>query len=131
MTNEKKVVLIIITGFIALSIFSWLPTPETKDLIRLAINCILCWFLYKGANWSRWVMAVLASLASVVTAVALMKLPGQITTMLGLVVVFFFYSFAAVILLSQKFIKNHFAPEREKGTEKREQIYFLTDVCNK
>ncbi|MCE9942542.1 hypothetical protein [Aeromonas rivipollensis] len=110
MTNEKKVVLNIITGFIALSIFSWLPTPEAKDLIRFAINCILCWFLYKGANWSRWVMAVLASLASVVTAVALIKLPGQITTTLGLVVIFFFYSSAAVILLSQKFIKNHFAP---------------------
>jgi hypothetical protein len=110
MTNEKKVVLIIVIGFISLSIFSWLPTPETKDLVRLAINCILCWFLYKGASWSRWVMAALSLLACLVTTVALIKLPNQAETMLGLTVMLFFYSTAAFILVSGKFIKNHFVP---------------------
>ena len=112
MSSQKTVILIIIIGFISLSIYSWLPEPETKDLTRLAINCTLCWFLYKGANWSRWVMAVLSVLASVITAVALLKLPvqtvEQVTAMIGFSIMFFFYSAAAFVLISQKFIKDHF-----------------------
>ena len=114
MNNEKKVILILIFGFITLSILSWFPAPETKDLIRLLINCTLCWFLYKGANWSRWVMVISSSLASFLAVAALIKLPihttTQVTTMFGLTIVLFFYSVSAFILISQKFIKNHFAP---------------------
>ncbi|WP_417704395.1 hypothetical protein [Pseudomonas sp.] len=112
MNNQKIVVLTIIFGFVSLSIYSWFPTPETKDLIRLTINCILCWFLYRGANWSRWVMAVPSLLASVTTATMLLKIPAQtaeqITTMIGLTVMFIFYSTAAFVLINQKFIKTHF-----------------------
>lgn len=109
MTREKKAVLVIIAGFIALSVYSWFPVPEAKDIVRLLLNCVLCWFLYKGVNWSRWIMAVLSLLASGVAAIAVINLSNLTVASLGLVVMLVFYSVSAYILISQKFIKKHFS----------------------
>lgn len=113
MSNEKKVVLLLIGGFLAASLMSWFPGPEIKDVIRFLLNCVLCWFVWKGANWARWVVGVLALLACVVGAVAIWRIPVGIEALVPLVAMVLFYGFAAYVLLSLRWIRPHFlAPQR-------------------
>jgi hypothetical protein len=103
MINNPKVLLALIVGFLLFSLLSWLPAPDAVDVIRFAISCVLCWFLYQQANWARVVMGVLSLLGALVGALFLVKAPAQIELLAVLAAMVIFYGFAAYVLLSQRF----------------------------
>ena len=111
MSDERKLVLLLIGGFLAISLMSWFPGPDIKDVGRFLLNCALCWFLWKGANWARWIMGVLAVLACVLGVVALLRTSMQMGVLISLVAMTFFYGFAAYVLLSLQWVRLHFRSE--------------------
>jgi hypothetical protein len=107
-SNERKVVLLLIGGFLVVSLMSWFPGPDATDIVRFLVNCTLCWFLWKGANWARWVAGVLAILACGLGAIVLLRTPMQMEAMVPLVAMTLFYGFAAHVLLSLQWVRSHF-----------------------
>lgn len=111
MSNERKVVLLLIGGFLATSLMSWFPGPDVKDVGRFLLSCTLCWFLWKGANWARWIMGVLAALACILGAVALLRTSARMEAAVPLIAMTVFYCFAAYVLLSLQWVRSHFRME--------------------
>ena len=108
MSNAQKLVIAIIAGFLVLSLASWLPGPETKDVVRFLLIVLLCWFLWRGAGWARWVLGVLAAIALIVAGISILRTPFQIETIVILAAMLLFYGFAAFVLLSGKWVRPHF-----------------------
>src|SRR5688572_18535412 len=90
---------------------SWFPGPDVKDVGRFLLNCTLCWFLWKGANWARWIVAVLAVLACVLGAVALLRTSVRMEAMVPVAAMTLFYGFSAYVLLSLHWVRPHFSAE--------------------
>ena len=103
MINNRKVLVTLITGFLLFGLLSWFPGPDAGDIVRFAISCVLCWFLYQRANWARVVMGVLSVLGVLVGAVFIVKAPVKYELLAVLTIVVAFYGFAAYVLLSQRF----------------------------
>jgi hypothetical protein len=108
MSNARRLIIALIVGFLVLSLASWLPTPEAKDVVRFLLNALLCWFLWRGARWARWVLGVLAAVAFIVAGISVLRMPFQIEATVILTAMGLFYGFAAFVLLSGKWIRSHF-----------------------
>ncbi len=108
MSRDKKIIIGIIFGFIWFSIMSWFPSPEAKDIVRTIFGVVLCIFLYKGYNWSRWVMGVLSALAAIVAALSILAATGSFQTVVIFGLMLCFYCYAAVYLLNPKALRSHF-----------------------
>jgi hypothetical protein len=107
MTDAKKLILVLIAGFLSLSLLSWLPSPDAKDIVRFLLNTVLCWFLWKGVNWIRWVLGALAAVACLVAIVSVLRTPMQVEAIVVLAAMLLFYGFAAFALLSGKWVASH------------------------
>ena len=116
MTKELYILSAFSIGVILFSIFSWFPDPEVKDYVRTSLNVILCSFILKGHNWARWVMGVLLGLGGVTSLIVLAKLNVELSDQ-GYASIFIIVSMAclyisfAIVLVTQKFIPNHFRSE--------------------
>ena len=108
MNTEKRVIGGLISVFLFFSTFGVFPEPDIKGLIRFSLSCLLCWFLYHGANWARIVMGSLSALAAIVVAAYLVKLHGQGQSVFLPAFLFAFYITATYILFSKKFVGKHF-----------------------
>lgn len=105
--------IIIVTLTIAATtiIFSWLVSGFEDiviELIRFALTCGLCYGLYRGYNWARYIMIPLAGLTSIISFLALLTLASltegaMIFLMLGLL-----YGAIAFSLMFSKNIKYYF-----------------------
>ncbi|MEM7612593.1 MAG: hypothetical protein AAF270_12990 [Pseudomonadota bacterium] len=104
----KNIVILISVLVIALSVLSWLPAPEAKDLIRTSMNVVLVLFLYRGANWARWVVGILCGLASVTGIYLLTATGNDSSQMILLWIMTGIYAGISVILLSGAFVGPHF-----------------------
>ncbi|TVZ37657.1 hypothetical protein P886_1999 [Alteromonadaceae bacterium 2753L.S.0a.02] len=115
MTKDKIVVIGLILGFVAFSVYSWFPAPELKDFVRTLLGVGLCLCLYLGYTWSRWVIGVLSLLGAVfgwivlAAGLASEQLNSEVLVFL---IVCSFYSFAAFCLLNPRLLKSHFNRER-------------------
>jgi hypothetical protein len=109
MSNDRKIIVALIAGTLVLAILSWFPKPDTQDFIRFLLTAVLCWFLYRGDNWARVIMATLSALASVIAAVFLIGLSAGLDTIALLVIMFAFYGFAAFILFTRRYVEHYFS----------------------
>jgi hypothetical protein len=66
--SAKNIVVSIIAAdlmfTLILILIRWFLLSEAKDMdmARFFVHCVLCWFLFKGKNWARWVFVVLSAL---------------------------------------------------------------------
>jgi hypothetical protein len=110
-SNAQKVILVLIGGLLAISSISWFVGPDAKDFVRFLLECVLCWYLWKGANWARWVVSVLAAVACVMLAVSALRAPVQGAAAAVVIAIALFNGFAAYVLLSRKWVAAHFRTE--------------------
>lgn len=110
-SNDKKVILLLIGGLPAVSLVTSLLEPDARDLVRGPLECALCWYLWKGANWARWIAGVLAAGACVMLTVSVLHSSMQVEAVVVLVVLALFYGLAGYVLLSRKWVATHFRTE--------------------
>jgi hypothetical protein len=105
----KKILVSIIVSILAFSILSWFPNPDSKDIVRFAVNCIFCWYLYKGKNWARWILVFLLGLAG--SYGVLMSLNGNISLEKGVLLyaMSFTYIVSAILLIFSKVVSRYFS----------------------
>jgi hypothetical protein len=108
MNKQKVIVVAIICGFIGFSALSMIGSVGTQEVVRFALNCVLCFFLYKGLNWARVTMGVLALLAAGV-AIFYVVQRGMSAPLL-LIPMGAFYGAAAGALLFGKDLRGYFRP---------------------
>ena len=106
--SAKSIVVSIIAVILVLSIFSWFPSPETKDIVRFFLNCVLCWFLFKGKNWARWIMVILLTLAGTMVFFVMVTSPQDMEKAIVLYVVSFSYLVSAALLVFSKAVAGYF-----------------------
>lgn len=108
-SSGRTLVIIVISVILVISIFSWFPSPELKDITRFLITCLMCWFIYQKKNWARFTMAILLLIAGLMGLIALITgiEPGSGTFLvLSFVVAAYFVS--ACILFFSKEVKKYF-----------------------
>ena len=113
--SGRRLVLAVIVASLTLSVlaivaFNIARGPERlpQQIVRLLLTVGLCVFLYRGANWARWVagiLFVLAGLGSLLGGVAVLS-----TSMAGLllIVMGFVYLASAVVLLFVPAVRAYF-----------------------
>ena len=80
---------------------------------RFMLTCWMCWFLYHGRTWARWVTIMLLGIAvlSMIPTLEdfnLAKFPG-----LYLLIMTLGYALAVSLLLGGPGIRDHFTPKQE------------------
>ena len=108
-SSAKKIVLSIIAAILVLSVLSWFPSPEPKDIVRLCINGVLCWFLFKGKNWARWVFVVLLALGGAIAALAISSGHNGAGKSVVLLVMSVTYLASAGLLTFSKSVTSYFS----------------------
>ncbi|WP_157960450.1 hypothetical protein [Marinimicrobium alkaliphilum] len=108
MTRDKRIIIGIIFGFFCFSVFSWIPGPEVKDIVRTTLLIVLSTFLYLGHSWSRWVIGSLSVLAATLGIFSLLSTPGNIAQAIILGIMSCFYFYAAFYLLNPRLLTSHF-----------------------
>lgn len=113
--NANKLVLVLIAGLLALSLASSFIEPVVADFFRFPIECVMCWYLWKGANWARWLTGILAALACILLTVPVLQASLHIEAAALLVVLALFHGFAAYVLLTRKWVAAHFTSRSVNG----------------
>lgn len=97
---------------IALSLFmgvvSWFPDPQTKDIIRLGLNVLLCYYLYKAKNWARWIMGVLFVAGGIASLMFVLSVEGHAVNKLLFLAMGLIYLLAGYVLFSSKLTGEYF-----------------------
>lgn len=111
----RRLVLAIIVASLALSVLAILvfnvargPERLPQQIVRFLLTVGLCVFLYRGANWARWVAGILFTLGGVgsllVGSVALTtSLAGLLLIAMGLI-----YAGSAVVLFFVPPVQRYF-----------------------
>lgn len=119
----KMLVLIIIAAVIGVSLINSVvtstllpnqPVSETvKDGIRLALTLLLCYFLYQGHGWAKWVTGVLIGLGGFLAIPgALLVIRYSLLGALWLLMMAAIYLTASWILLRSSEIKAFQSAQR-------------------
>jgi hypothetical protein len=108
-SSAKKIVLSIIAAILVLSVLSWFPSPEPKDIGRFCINGVFCWFLFKGKNWARWVFVVLLALGGAIAALAISSGHNGAEKSIVLLVMSVTYLASAGLLTFSKSVARYFS----------------------
>jgi hypothetical protein len=87
-----------------------LPT----QIIRFSLTCVLCFFLYRGHQWARWVVAVLLIVAALGVLPTLKLLGVNVTLHPLIVLMIAFYLSAAGLLLFSSKIKSFLAEQKAR-----------------
>ena len=107
--SAKHIVISVIVVILVLSILSWGSPPDAKDIGRFLVNCALCWFLFKGKNWARWVLVVLLAAAGGIAAVGILNGQSSIEKAIVLYVMSFAYLASAGLLTFPKSVATYFS----------------------
>jgi len=108
MSREQKLVVGLIAGFLVVQLLSMVLAQDTK-VLRFLITCVVCFYLYRGANWARLVAGGLSAIVSLLSFVSLFSLPNNPLGMRAILVAMcVFYGFAAFVLLGRNSLQAHF-----------------------
>ena len=114
-TMGQRIVIAVILAIVGLSLLTIVSFTSFRgterlpqQIVRFLLTIALCYFLYRGANWARWVTVVLCGLggpAAVLSGVALLPLgfPGVLLIAMGLT-----YIVCAGILLFAPSVRVYF-----------------------
>ncbi len=108
-SSGKKSVISIIVAILVLSALSWFPSPDSKDIGRFFLNGVLCWFLFKGKNWARWIFVVLLVAAGVVGIFGIISGQNKIDKSIVLLAMSTTYLASAGLLVFSKSIASYFS----------------------
>jgi hypothetical protein len=108
-SSAKKIVLSIIAATLVLSVLSWFPSPEPKDIGRLCINGIFCWFLFKGKTWARWIFVVLLALGGAIGVFAIASSHSGTEKSIVLLAMSVTYLASAGLLVFSKNVASYFS----------------------
>lgn len=83
--------------------------------IRFGFTCLLSFFLFRGASWSRWFVGISAGLGVVFSLIGWFGLAATQISMFSflgiwMVVMAVFYGWVAFMLLFDKDVSQHFNP---------------------
>lgn len=107
--SPKHIVISVIAVVLVFSVLSWLPSPDAKDIGRFFVNCVLCWFLFKGKNWARWILVVLLAVGGSMVALAIAAGQTSIEKAIVLYVMSFSYLVSAGLLALSKSVARYFS----------------------
>ncbi|MDR1994011.1 hypothetical protein [Azonexus sp.] len=107
--SAKSIIVSIVTIVLGFSVLSWFPTPEAKDIGRFVVNCVLCWFLFKGKNWARWVLAVFLTLGGTMGIFFVVAAPQYIEKNIFIYAISFFYLASAALLVFSRTVASYFS----------------------
>jgi hypothetical protein len=121
MSGEQKIktVSIALILFSLVSIILLLAITGGAGLIprgiRFVVTCVLSFFLFTGASWSRWFVGISSALGVIVSLVGWFGLSGSSISMFSIlgiwmVVMAIFYGWVAFMLLFDKDVSQHFNP---------------------
>ncbi|MGJ8677956.1 MAG: hypothetical protein ACSHX0_10600 [Akkermansiaceae bacterium] len=121
MSGEQKIKTVSITLIIysLISISLLLAITGGANVIprgvRFIVTCILSFFLFTGAPWSRWFVGISSALGVIVSLVSWFGLSGSQISMFSflgiwMVVMAVFYGWVAYMLLFDKDVSQHFNP---------------------
>jgi hypothetical protein len=83
--------------------------------IRFIFTCVLSFFLFRGAPWSRWFVGISSALGVIVSSIGWFGLSSTHISMFSIlgiwmVVMAIFYGWVAFMLLFDKDVSQHFNP---------------------
>ena len=83
--------------------------------IRFIFTCLLSFFLFRGASWSRWFVGISSALGVIVSLITWFGLSSTHISMFSIlgiwmVVMAVFYGWVAFMLLIDKDVSQHFNP---------------------
>lgn len=81
--------------------------------IRFVFTCVISFFLFKGAPWSRWFVGILSVLGVILSLIGWFGLSATHISMFSILgiwmlVMAIFYSWVAFMLLFDKDVSQHF-----------------------
>lgn len=118
LTTGRKIVVGVIIATIALSLISIITSvlvdgqPLPAHLVRFLLTILLCLFLYRGANWARWIVVILLLLAgpsAVLAGLTLLPHPGSAAL---LIIIGLVYTTSAILLMFVPAVRAHFRPRK-------------------
>lgn len=114
-STGRRLVLAIIVASLAISVLVIVAFTVARgtallpqQIVRFLLTVGLCVFLYRGANWARWVAVILFALGGVMSLVGASapsstSMSGLLLLLMGLV-----YAASALILLLVPTVRAHF-----------------------
>ena len=96
----------LIAAIISAGLMAFLLRRGIEDIVRFALQCALCFALYRGKRWARGLLAARAIVLSVYvggTEAAAMRMPALIYALLAIDAI------GAIILLNPKLLTRYFA----------------------
>lgn len=103
-------VLSLIAAIISAGVMAFLLRRGIEDIVRFALQCALCFALYRGKRWARWILGGLLAAGAIVLSVyvggteaAAMRMPALIYALLAIDAI------GAIILLNPKLLTRYFA----------------------
>ncbi len=115
----KNTLIGIIAAVLGISLLSTIVTIITNgfsgfatDIIRFGLSCLLCFFLYKGQTWAKWVMVVLYLLAGVLGLIGALSIIVSFVLGITSLALGIIYGGSAILLLTSKDIKAFLAYQK-------------------
>jgi hypothetical protein len=100
----------VIVAVLAAGLLAFALQRGIEDMVRFALQCGLCFALYRGQRWARWVLGALLAAGALVLSVYVgntepvaMHMPALIYALLVIDAV------GAIILLNPKLLTRYFA----------------------
>jgi len=113
--SGRRLVLLVIVISLTFSVlvivtFNILLGPENlpQQIVRFLLTVGLCAFLYKGANWARWVASILFGLAGLQGLIGGLVALSTSTAGLLLIVMGLVYVASAIVLLFIPAVRAYF-----------------------
>lgn len=110
--RQKRAVSLLIAAFLLGGAASFLIQRGIEDVVRFTLQCALCFAVYRGRRWARWILGGLMAVSAMVLSVyvsetvpAAMRMPALIYALLGI------YAVGAIVLLNPMLLRQHFRPD--------------------
>jgi hypothetical protein len=79
------------------------------------VNCVLCWFLFKGKDWARWSLVVLLAMAGTMLIFAMVVGPPGKERVVALYVMSFVDLVSAGLLAFSRTVSGYFSTPAVRG----------------
>ena len=118
----RRLVVLVIVACLTLSVlvifaYNIIVGSDTlpQQIVRLILTAGLCIFLYRGANWARWVASVLFALGGLFSLFAWLIIPSIRLTGLLQLVMGLVYGAIAIVLLFVPTVRAHFGVRKTEA----------------
>ena len=106
--SHEKWVYAVIALSLSMGLLSLFSDPQIKDLIRLGLNVLLCYYLFKARSWARWVMGFLFVAGGAASLMSVFLSDGLAVNKLLFPALGLIYLLAGFVLFSSKFTAEYF-----------------------